>query len=391
MNCKYCGSPMEADARFCVQCGKTVKPQQSKQSGTYCQICGEPMGTQSSFCLKCGAAVQKQEPRRQQQQQTARMSQTFMPEAAGTLCPNCGAAMQPGDVFCVMCGADFSAPVAAAAPAAGRKKNNRVLVVVLVCLLLLVIGICAFIGYEMISGSRDEDDTGKTEEDKHIGETVTERPAPQEDEETRTDTEEGKKLSVTVLHEDGTAEYCELETEEDKLVAAMEQEDIAQFAVVDGSMAAVSVLDEQADRERGESWVVYRNGSEVGYVDACMIEDGDEIKFVFRVEEEQEQPDEEQTMSSEYLLPESNSRYLTLDDIDHLDHEHLCFARNEIYARHGWIFSVPQIANYFATKSWYVGTTLPANFNYGVLNAYEQANIKLIVDYEAQFGGSYYP
>ena len=93
---------------------------------------------------------------------------------------------------------------------------------------------------------------------------------------------------------------------------------------------------------------------------------------------------------SEYLLPYSNSKYLTYDDLDHLDREHLCFARNEIYARHGWSFSVPQIAEFFSTKSWYEGTTLPANFNYNVLNEYEQANIKLIVDYEARFGGSYY-
>ena len=383
MNCKYCGSPMEANAKFCVMCGKTVKPRQTK---TYCQGCGEPVAADSSFCLKCGTAVS-------QSRQTVCAPQT-KGNGAAPVCPNCGAAMQPGDVFCVMCGADFLGTGASVPPAApAPKKNNRALTVVLVCLLVLVIGVCAFIGYEMITSGSEDDEKETSQADDRTGNEVIARPEQGNEEKTQPADSDVKTLKVTILHENGTADYCEVETEQDDLVTAMKQENIAQFAVVDGSMAAVSVLDEQADRDRGETWVVYRNGDEVEYVDACMIEDGDEIKFVFRVEQTQEDDDtnEEQMTDSEYLLPESNSRYLTLDDIDHLDHEHLCFARNEIYARHGWIFSVPQIAEYFATKSWYVGTTLPANFNYGVLNAYEQANIKLIVDYEAQFGGSYYP
>jgi len=105
-----------------------------------------------------------------------------------------------------------------------------------------------------------------------------------------------------------------------------------------------------------------------------------------------ESPEEETPVeTSEYLLPESNSRYLTYEDLEDLSHEELCFARNEIYARHGWIFSVPQLAEYFAGKSWYEGTTLPAYFNSGVLNEFENANIQTISGYESlYYGGSYY-
>ncbi|MBR5093769.1 MAG: YARHG domain-containing protein [Oscillospiraceae bacterium] len=94
---------------------------------------------------------------------------------------------------------------------------------------------------------------------------------------------------------------------------------------------------------------------------------------------------------SEYLLPDSDSRYLTDDDIKGLSHEQLCFARNEIFARHGRIFKTPQIAAYFNAKSWYRGTVSPEDFRDSVFNAYEKANIALIAAYEKKvYGGSYY-
>ena len=94
---------------------------------------------------------------------------------------------------------------------------------------------------------------------------------------------------------------------------------------------------------------------------------------------------------TDYLLPDSNSRYLTEADLNGLSHEQLCFARNEIYARHGRQFKTPQIAAYFNSKSWYHGTISPADFNPDVFNQYEKANISLIQQYEKKyFGGSYY-
>ena len=97
------------------------------------------------------------------------------------------------------------------------------------------------------------------------------------------------------------------------------------------------------------------------------------------------------TPASDYLLPDSNSRYLTEADLSGLSHEQLCLARNEIFARHGRIFKTPEIAAYFNTKSWYKGTVSPENFNEKVLNQYEWANISFIRDYENKYyGGSDY-
>ena len=95
--------------------------------------------------------------------------------------------------------------------------------------------------------------------------------------------------------------------------------------------------------------------------------------------------------SAEDLLPDSATRYLSDSDLAGLTHEQLCFARNEIYARHGRIFKTPQISAYFNQKSWYHGTIAPADFDDSVLNQYEWANITLIKNYENRYyGGSYY-
>ena len=95
--------------------------------------------------------------------------------------------------------------------------------------------------------------------------------------------------------------------------------------------------------------------------------------------------------ASEYLLPESNTRNLTEEDLSGLSHEELCLARNEIFARHGYIFHHTQIDAYFQSKSWNRGTVTGAEFKDSVLNSYELANISLIVNYENQhYGGSYY-
>ena len=82
--------------------------------------------------------------------------------------------------------------------------------------------------------------------------------------------------------------------------------------------------------------------------------------------------------SNFYILPNSNSRYLTESDLYGLTKEQLRIARNEIYARHGRLFDSQDLQNYFNSQSWYNGRIKPANFSESVLNQYEKANIALI-------------
>ena len=60
------------------------------------------------------------------------------------------------------------------------------------------------------------------------------------------------------------------------------------------------------------------------------------------------------TPGPDYLLPNSDSHYLTVDDIKGLSHEELCFARNEIFARCGNKFSdTSAYTRFYADYPWY--------------------------------------
>ncbi|MFD4707944.1 YARHG domain-containing protein [Gottfriedia sp. NPDC058432] len=83
--------------------------------------------------------------------------------------------------------------------------------------------------------------------------------------------------------------------------------------------------------------------------------------------------------TNEFILPMSNIRKLTQDDLDYLTKDELSYARNEIYARHGYIFKTVKMRNYFLAKTWY-----SPNVNYnGTLSQIETYNVKLIKDREA--------
>ena len=50
--------------------------------------------------------------------------------------------------------------------------------------------------------------------------------------------------------------------------------------------------------------------------------------------------------SSEYILPDSDTDYITEDELNDLDDEELRYATNEIYARHGYIFEDKELNKY---------------------------------------------
>ena len=82
--------------------------------------------------------------------------------------------------------------------------------------------------------------------------------------------------------------------------------------------------------------------------------------------------------SSEYILPDSSVRYLSADYVKGLTKDQIKLAINEIYAKHGRIFTDSYYNNYFSSKSWYEGSVSADDFDESVLNEYEKANIDLL-------------
>lgn len=99
---------------------------------------------------------------------------------------------------------------------------------------------------------------------------------------------------------------------------------------------------------------------------------------------------EEGVTGGDYILPESNSRYLTDADVSGLTLQQLNYAKNEIYARHGRKFDSKELQNYFGSKSWYNGTVNATDFKETVFNEYEKKNAEFLRQKEfAMHDGGY--
>lgn len=82
------------------------------------------------------------------------------------------------------------------------------------------------------------------------------------------------------------------------------------------------------------------------------------------------------------LIPDSDSRYLTEDDLKGFTAEELRIARNEIYARYGRKFNDSKLQEHFNSMDWYFPMTEPGDFDESILNDYEIKNLDLIAKYE---------
>lgn len=81
-------------------------------------------------------------------------------------------------------------------------------------------------------------------------------------------------------------------------------------------------------------------------------------------------------VSTGYILPESNARYFFRSELTHTDKDWLRLARNEIFARHGYVFEDPELAEYFESMSWY--TPNPGKNPEKDFNKYESHNVTLL-------------
>lgn len=85
--------------------------------------------------------------------------------------------------------------------------------------------------------------------------------------------------------------------------------------------------------------------------------------------------------SNGYILPYSNVKPVSANDIKNMNKEKLALARNEIFARHGYVFEGEPYESYFKGKSWYKPN--PKFTGEGKqLSPLERHNIKMIMKAE---------
>lgn len=98
--------------------------------------------------------------------------------------------------------------------------------------------------------------------------------------------------------------------------------------------------------------------------------------------------DEDDYSSTDYILLNSDERYIDKSELSSLGQWQLRLARNEIYARYGYSFEDEELRRYFLNKSWYEedSSINKDTWSDDSLNEYEKANRDLIVSYEEEMG-----
>ena len=83
----------------------------------------------------------------------------------------------------------------------------------------------------------------------------------------------------------------------------------------------------------------------------------------------------------DYIFPFSDIKLISYAEIENLDYNLRAYARNEIFARHGYIFKTAKFNNYFESKYWYSPNPY-YNGDTQMLNSIEIENIERIKKYE---------
>ena len=79
-------------------------------------------------------------------------------------------------------------------------------------------------------------------------------------------------------------------------------------------------------------------------------------------------------------LFETDKKYYTKEEFESEPMLVIHLAKNEIYARHGYIFTNEDLYNYFMGCIWYSPTCDAADFDDSIFNEYEKANLEILAD-----------
>ncbi len=315
-----------------------------------CTNCNNEIPENTKFCKFCGTPVEK--------------------EQKSPVCPSCGAQVKPGASFCTSCGNRLEAQNAVSTPQPQatapksvytpqpqatapkptympqQKKKSTPLYVALGVVSALLIGVIVFLVITMQKDNKNTDIPN------------AEKPAKVAE----------NRLMLNV-------DDIDSEVTEDTYV-------ISGSASVSGTDAVLSINDEKID-------IISADDGEVDWSEEVQLQEGENsfridltddngtnkrrtVKIKYTAPEEEE----------EYLFP-SDSEYITNDDLAGKTKEEVALIRNEIYARHGYVFNTEAYQEYFSQKEWYQPDP---SFSEAQLNEIELANKDFLVEYEESRG-----
>lgn len=361
MYCSHCGSAIDDDAKFCVNCGKPVDAPEDDGFNT---IDGVPLGENDVTAKLSGAAP------------------ASSPASAPVPSP-----------------AQYSEQERAQAAAAEKRglSNGVIIAIVAVVAAILVVGgvfIYNRMGQDSAERAQAEAKAAEQQADAEKKLTVTLAGS---------DTSAFPSVSASIKVVDGNGNaVTSLSSGDIKVTEACADGSSKSAAVTsfvsNGGGAYQLGFTAQASKDSAEQRTATIACASANY-------EWDEIGVTYTAPAKEKKAegssgDSKQTTttqvlvvttdkSADYMLPSSDCAYYSESDIKGLSDWELYLARNEIYARHGRGFSNDDLQRYFNGKSWYRRTCDPDKFDESVLNKYEKANAAMILAREKAIGSQY--
>jgi len=269
-----------------------------------------------------------------------------------SVCPFCGAAFKSGDVFCLNCGNRLASPelverypITPEVREVKKKKGNGLLIALIIILSVIIIGLAAFIIIQNYNSADESTPAPSPEIEEEEKENIIELQVDAYDSEVSSD-------YYTIY---GTASATELNSE----------------LTVNGERVTTIIAGEGTFRW-SKNLYLYQgtNTFTVKLSDPEGTSTTETVTITKKVKKDS------------YLF-ESDKYYISDYDLYGKTKDEVALIRNEIYARHGYIFSTPEYAEYFSQKSWY---TPNPNFSEALFNNIEKANKEFLVQYEIDRG-----
>lgn len=306
-------------------------------------------------------------------------------------CEKCGAELKEDWKICPNCGTpvpeENDEPIQAPN---NNHKNNKWIIIGIVAVIIVVV-VAAFTVFgkketkskvpkESKKTETEETDFSKQDLEDLIGKTAEDVKKTGLVEMGDSGEFEGLSGSITVRIEDGQVNYIAITGDKAKTptfhgVSLGMTEEEANSKLADTYSQASNQTDNIRVYNSDKKASVYL-GFTNGKVDS----------ITYRPMEDTEAQNDQ---AQEYIFPDSDKKYLSEDEVRSVDESQLSLGRNEIFARHGYIFNDDSINQYFKGKSWYQGTVPADQFDMdSVFNDFEKKNVELIKKVENEVNGT---
>ena len=203
-------------------------------------------------------------------------------------------------------------------------------------------------------------------------------------------TYDGKKITVAVhaadmMYPSDVAGALYTVTAENVAIIAPLTEKTAEAAIKAAGTVGKSTRDNIADIEA----TIAQQKAEEEIAHQAEIEAQWQAEQAAQQAAQQQQEQQYSAPNNYYIIPDSNSRYLSRSELEGYSTYDLYLARNEIYARNGRMFNNQDLRDYFGSQAWYNGSIAPESFDSNWMSDVERQNALLMRQIEQERNSPY--